>query len=527
MKKISKRVLKYALSYILSILMFASTLNIFTVTSIADDYDYEYLRNLTVKIKDSSSYNVKYLDMYYDNNTYVSLRDMAVALAGTTAAFDVLIESDGIRFTPGGTYTPVGGEGTSFVNLTRDPDSEEYIRKRNYFNLNGGNRHYYTFIYKDEELDIYDCFMYLSDLALILDVDMTYQNGSLVIDPSSPLSIDPREMESTGYFLGTNSVLVGDATNGEIYYRYNADRSVAMASTTKLMSYIVAMDAISRGDLSPDSVTSTSANVEKLSHSIDRAFVIPEGTSVTIEELIYGMLLPSNNECTLALAEAVAGSEKAFVKRMNDKAASIGLSEGTKFYTCNGLPVYTEEALQGKVQNQITANDMFKLVCYLLSTYPQVTEVTSSTGKYLPSFDRSVYNTNPMLYNLSNAVGLKTGTTNKAGSCLVSAVAVNNGNGIHTIVSIELGAEDIITRNNVSQAMLAYGTRVYKNGGASSIPEYDPEQSENTAEDDLYTSVIDGIPENADELARLVVWTARNYLPIPQPEPIDAPEGSE
>ncbi len=519
---INKTVIKRILSALIAAVM------IFTVTipGYADDYDYEYLRNLTVRIKDGSSYNVKYLDMYYDNNTYVSLRDMAVALAGTEAAYDVLIESDGIRFTPGGTYTPVGGEGVPFQNLTRDPDSQEYVRRRNYFNLNGGTRHYYTFIYKDEETGIYDCFMYLSDLALILDVDMSYQNGSLVIDPSQPLSIDPREMEETGYFLGTNSVLVGDATNGEIYYSYNADRSVAMASTTKLMSYIVAMDAVSRGELALDSVTYTSANVEKLSHSIDRAFVIPEGTAVTIEELIYGMLLPSNNECTLTLAEAVAGSEKSFVKRMNDKASAIGLSEGTKFYTCNGLPVYTEEAMQGKVQNQITANDMFKLVCYLLSTYPQVIEVTSSTGKYLPSFDRSVYNTNPMLYNLNNAIGLKTGTTNKAGSCLVSAVAVNTGSGNHIIVSIELGAEDIITRNNVSQAMLIYGTRVYKNGGASSIPEYDPEL-ENTAENDLYTAVSEGVPETADELARLIVWTARNYLPLPEPELVDAPEGSE
>lgn len=519
--------MKKLLKSILSFLLCGALLSFIALPASADDYDYEYLRNLTVRIKDGSSYNVKYLDMYYDNNTYVSLRDMAVALSGTECSFDVLIEKDGIRFTPGGTYTPLGSEGTPFTYLTRDPDSEEYVRKRNYFNLGGATKHYYTFIYKDEETGIYDCFMYLSDLALILDVSMSYQNGQLVIDPSLPLSIDPREMERTGYFLGTNSVLVGDATNGEVYYSYCGDRSVAMASTTKLMTYIVVMDAISNGTLALDSTVYTSANVEKLSHSIDRAFVIPEGTAVTVEELIYGMLLPSNNECTLTLAEAVAGSEKAFVKKMNDKAAAIGLSEGTKFYTCNGLPVYTEETMQGKVQNQITANDMFKLVCYLLSTYPQVIEVTSSTGKFLPSFDRWVYNTNPMLYNLSGVVGLKTGTTNKAGSCLVSAISVNSGSGNHIIVSIELGAEDIITRNNVSQAMLIYGSRVYKNGVASSIPEYDPALTDNTADNLNFTAIKEGIPETADELARLIVWTARNHLPTPEPELIDIPEGSE
>jgi len=166
-------------------------------------------------------------------------------------------------------------------------------------------------------------------------------------------------------------------------------------------------------------------------------------------------------------------------------------------------------------------------VCYLLSTYPQVIEVTSSTGKFLPSFDRWVYNTNPMLYNLSGVVGLKTGTTNKAGSCLVSAISVNSGSGNHIIVSIELGAEDIITRNNVSQAMLIYGSRVYKNGGASSIPEYDPALTDNTADDLNFTAIKEEIPETADELARLIVWTARNHLPTPEPELIDIPEGSE
>ncbi len=514
----------------LAVIMIITAVLSVPMRAYADDYDYEYQRNLMVCVDSNDGvYNVKYIDMYYDNNTYVSLRDMAVALSGTRAAFDLLIEKDGIRFTKGAAYSPLGGEGALFTELTRDKDSDEYVRRRNYFYMDGATRHYYTFIYKDKEAGYYDCFMYLSDLLLILDVNAWYSEGVLNIDTSSPLSIEPREMEKNGYFLGTNSVLVGDATNGEVYYSYCPDKSVPMASTTKLMSYIVAMDALTRGELSLGTVVETSENVEKLSHSIDRAFVIKTGTAVTVEELLYGMLLPSNNELTLTLAEAVAGSEKAFVKRMNDKAAAIGLSEGTKFFTCNGLPVYTEDAFQGKVQNHITANDMFRLVCYLLSTYPQVTEITSSTGKFLPSLDRWVYNTNPMLYNLSGVVGLKTGTTNKAGSCLVSAISVSGDKGRHTIVSIELGAEDIITRNNVSQTMLTYGARVYKNGGASSIPVTDSESESSTAvsKDDLIVPLTEEIPETADELARLIVWTARNHLPLPEPELIDAPEGAE
>ncbi|MCR4617832.1 MAG: serine hydrolase [Lachnospiraceae bacterium] len=490
--------------------------------SFADDYDYEYLRNLSVNVEGSGLFNVKYIDMYYDHDSYVSLRDMAVALSGTDAKFDLLIEKDGIRFTKGGSYTPVGGEGSFFSVLTRDPSSEEYVRKRNYFNLDGSVKHYYTFLYKDEETGYYDCYMYLSDLILILGKDVSYSGSTLNIDPSAPLSIDPDHLEDSGFFLATNAVLLGDATNGEIYYSYNPDISVPMASTTKLMSYIVAMDAVSSGSITLSSVTETSENVQKLSHSIDRGFYIKSGSKVTIEELIYAMLLPSNNECTLALAEAVAGSEEAFVKRMNDKAAAIGLSEGTEFFTCNGLPVYTEEAFRGKIQNHITANDMFKLVCYLISTYPQITDITSTTAKYLPSFDRTVYNTNSMLYNVPGCIGLKTGTTNKAGCCLVSAIASTGDNGTHTICCIELGAEDIVTRNNVTQTMLSYGDSVFKNGGASSIQT--SEGAETIDPEDLYIPVTGSVPENADELARLIVWTAKNHMPIPEPDLVNIPE---
>ena len=482
--------------------------------------DTEYQRNLTVHIVGGDTFNVKYIDMYYDGASYVSLRDMAAALSGTDAKFDVAVESDGVRLSKGGTYTPVGGEGSRFALLVRDRSAKEYIRARNYFNLDGSTRHYYTFIYMDEETGKYDCYMYLADLVLILGVSMHYEGGELYIDPSSPLSIDPEALEASGYFYATNSVLVGDATNGEVYYSYCPDISVPIASTTKLMAYTIVMDAVTRGELSLEDTVVTSSNVQKLSNSIDRIFLIPEGTSANVSDLIYAMLLPSSNECTLALAEAVAGSEDNFVRLMNRKASDLGLSEGTRFYTCNGLPVYTDEAFESKVQNYMTANDMFKLVCYILSTYPQVTEITSSAAKYLPSFDRTVYNTNPMLRNMPGCIGLKTGTTNKAGCCLVSAVAVTRADGVHTVVSVELGAEDIIMRNNISQTMLTYGEQVCKNGGASSIPDTDPAK-ENTA-DDIITCLSEGVPETPDELARLIVWTARNYLPVPAPEDLDS-----
>ncbi len=516
--------MKKVISILLSITLIFGSLNLSCIRSYADERDFEYLRNLDVIADGKDPINVKYVDLNYDNASYVSLRDMAVALKGTHAEYSLTVNESSVTLTKGGSYTEVGGENEEFTSLVRNKKSPEYTRKRNRFTQNGAAVYYYTIIYKGDDEKNYDCYMYLADLALVLNVDMHYENGALVIDTSKPFTFDPRRLEDEGYFLSTNSVLVGDATTGEIYYSYNPDASVAMASTTKLMTFLLVMDEISKGNLSLDDTVETSANVEKLSNSIDRTFRIPEGTKANIDDLIYGMLLPSSNECTLALAEAVSGSEKSFVKKMNEKAATLGLSEGTEFHTCNGLPVYTEEVMENKVQNFITANDMFKLVCHIFSVYPQITDYTSCTTKTLSSLGKSVNNTNPMLYNVPGVVGLKTGTTNKAGACLVSALQADTGSGVHTVVVVELGAEDILIRNNVSQALLVYGSQVCKNGGAASIPDYNPADYYEPEVDESLAALSGRTPETADELARLVVWTARNYMPIPEPDLTEVPD---
>ncbi len=516
--------MKKIISILISITLIIGSLNAFCIRSYADERDFEYLRNLNVIVDGHDAINVKYVDLNYDNASYISLRDMAVALKGTHAEFSLTVTDSSVTLNKGGSYTEVGGENEEFTSLVRDKKSPEYTRKRNRFTQNGTAVYYYTIIYKDDDESNYDCYMYLADFALMMNVDMHYENGDLVINTSEPFSFDPRRLEDEGYFLSTNSVLVGDATTGEVYYSYNPDASVAMASTTKLMTFLLVMDEISKGNLDLDDTVETSENVEKLSNSVDRTFRIPAGTKAKISDLIYGMLLPSSNECTLALAEAVAGSEKDFVKLMNQKASELGMSEGTEFHTCNGLPVYTEEVMENKVQNFITANDMFILVCNIFSLYPQITEYTSCTTKTLTSLGKSVNNTNPMLYNVPGVVGLKTGTTNKAGACLVSALQADNGNGVHTVVVVELGAEDILIRNNVSQALLVYGSQVCKNGGISSIPEYDPTDYYVPEVDEVVAAMEGRTPETADELARLVVWTARNYLPVPVPEITEVPD---
>ena len=402
---------------------------------------------------------VKTLDHSYDYNTYLSLRDIAMLLKDTDKSFSLEITNNTVFLNTGDAYTPVGVENTSW----EDGEIPDVSLRRNEFNVNGQEVFYYTLIMKLPSGD-YDCFMMAADLAMILDVDITVPGaGTLLIHTMEPLGISPFSLEEAGYFYGVNSVLVGDATTGEIYYRYQSDVSYPIASTSKLMTSLLVMDAISAGRITLEEPVTISDAVQALSASGDGVIPLEAGEQITVRDLLVGTLLPSSNECALCLAEAIAGSEEAFVGMMNQKAQELGLSQAV-FFNCNGLPSYTEDFIPAKRQNSMSAEDMFRLVSYLLKVYPQVTDITSLEEATLETLDLEVHNTNPLLYNLPEATGLKTGTTNKAGACLVTSLSADDGSMEHDLVVIVLGTEDSIERGRVSGLLARYALNAFKTG---------------------------------------------------------------
>ena len=402
---------------------------------------------------------VKTLDHSYDYNTYLSLRDIAMLLKDTDKSFSLEITNNTVFLNTGDAYTPVGVENTSW----EDGEIPDVSLRRNEFNVNGQEVFYYTLIMKLPSGD-YDCFMMAADLAMILDVDITVPGaGTLLIHTMEPLGISPFSLEEAGYFYGVNSVLVGDATTGEIYYRYQSDVSYPIASTSKLMTSLLVMDAISAGRITLEEPVTISDAVQALSASGDGVVPLEAGEQITVRDLLVGTLLPSSNECALCLAEAIAGSEEVFVGMTNQKAQELGLSQAV-FFNCNGLPSYTEDFIPAKRQNSMSAEDMFRLVSYLLKVYPQVTDITSLEEATLETLDLEVHNTNPLLYNLPEATGLKTGTTNKAGACLVTSLSADDGSMEHDLVVIVLGTEDSIERGRVSGLLARYALNAFKTG---------------------------------------------------------------
>ncbi|MBQ9438970.1 MAG: D-alanyl-D-alanine carboxypeptidase [Lachnospiraceae bacterium] len=431
--------------------------------------NHSLLENLPFSVDERAAVTVRTIHGSYAYNRYVSLRDMAAALSGTPKSFNLTVSGSEINLFLHRDYTPVGGENTPFITENEGEETRSSIYQTNALgihamNIDGEKARYHNYLGENAEGQP-DAFLCITDIAMILDVDLWFSEGILRADTSRNFIVSMDELQKDGFFLEVRSALVGDATEGIVYTESEADLSVPIASTTKLMTLLLIMDAIRAGEISLEDNVSISENAAALSETADGVIPMKAGMRAGLMELLYALMLPSSNESALALAERICDSEEAFVARMNDKARELGFSEEACFYNCHGLPIFTDSVAASKIQNHMSARDMFLLVSHLLNEYPQVTEITSTKEMRLPTFDRTVNNTNPLLYNMPNVVGLKTGTTNASGASLVSAAEMADTTGRkHIIVAIEYGAEDASARNTVSQILLRYGCQVFQSG---------------------------------------------------------------
>ena len=433
---------------------------------------------------------IKTLHYAYAFNRYVSLRDMGRAMNGSGKSFNVSYAGDTFDIKPGEAYNARGGEGEAFTSAggAEDPYKTGGL-KNSLLSRNGEALKYSCFTGKNGS-GVQDVFVSIADLAMILDCNMWFEEGKLYIDSSSPFTVDMERLSQEGFYSEVTAAIAGDVTDGEIFASYREDLPVAIASTTKLMSYLLVMEEISAGRLSIDEQVTIPAEAEALSKTADGVIAMTAGMTASVRDLITGALLPSSNECVLTLAVRVAGSEAAFVEMMNKKAAELGLSDGCRFYNCHGLPVFTDTLAATKLQNTMSAADMFKLVSHILSVYPQITDITSQKSARLESFSRDVKNTNPVLYDLPECVGLKTGTTYAAGACLVSAARVSDNAGReHIVVAVEFGAEDSTIRCTLSEILLRYGMQRVRGNAVES-----PSSAGSTE-----------LPRDAESLIRLIL----------------------
>ena len=242
------------------------------------------------------------------------------------------------------------------------------------------------------------------------------------------------------FTLDAKAGLLIEADTGEILYEKNAHQENYPASLTKVMVALLVFEAIDEGKIAlTDSVTATESAFEGLSSDGSTANIVP-GETMTVEQLLNCMLIVSANEACNILGETLYGSVDAFVARMNERAAELGC-EHTHFANATGLhnsQHYTTAWDLYLITREALKHDKFMEICNSKSYTVPATNMTDKPRE-LHSTNFLISNWRARGYVYRDAQGIKTGSTEEAGHCLVSSAV----RGDRQLVSVVLGAEKI------------------------------------------------------------------------------------
>ena len=234
-----------------------------------------------------------------------------------------------------------------------------------------------------------------------------------------------------------------EAGSGKILYENNIHERVSIASLTKMVSQIIILEEIEKGNIHWDDIVTVSRNAAGMGGS---QIYISEGEKISVRDLMKGISVASGNDATVAMAEFISGSEEKFVKRMNDVAKRLKLKD-THFVNCTGLD---EE------NHYSSSYDLSIIARELILNHPMILEFSSIYEDYLrENTDNKFWlvNTNKLIRFYEGADGLKTGHTDDAGYCLAATAKQNN----LRLIAIVLGEEDSKVRNNEVMELLDYG----------------------------------------------------------------------
>ena len=283
---------------------------------------------------------------------------------------------------------------------------------------------------------------------------------SLCLFPAAYAAGDEKpELPADPDILAKAALLV-DANTGTVVYAKGEHEELYPASLTKIMTALLTLEAIDAGKLSMDQeLTATATALEGLSSDGSSAG-IKVGETMSVRNLLYCMLVVSANEACDILAEAVSGSVSAFVAAMNAKAADLGC-ENTHFVNPNGLH---------DPQHYTSAWDMY-LITKAAMEYPDFMTICDTAAYTVPATtlnaERKLYTTNHLLsnwrvigYRNTEAHGIKTGTTDAAGHCLVSSAMRGS---LH-FISVILGADRVVENGVGNIRSFSETTRMFNYG---------------------------------------------------------------
>jgi D-alanyl-D-alanine carboxypeptidase (penicillin-binding protein 5/6) len=244
--------------------------------------------------------------------------------------------------------------------------------------------------------------------------------------------------------LAAKSWLLLDATSNQVIAAHEPDLRIEPASLTKIMTAYLAFAAIRDKRLDLNQTVNVSVRAWKVDRSSSKMFIDP-ATPVKINDLLYGLIVQSGNDASIALAEAVAGTEDAFVALMNREAERLGL-KSTRFGNSHGLP---------SPDNYSTARDLSILATRLITDFPELYKIYSTKSYTYNKITQP--NRNRLLWLDPSVDGMKTGHTEAAGYCLISSAKRPNGNHERRLISVMIGTTSDQMRAQESQKLLNWG----------------------------------------------------------------------
>ena len=266
------------------------------------------------------------------------------------------------------------------------------------------------------------------------------QETSSNIESASMVNSVPNGETGNTLNLESGSAILIEQTTGQILYGYNMHEQLRPASVTKIMSILLIMEQIELEKMNYDTKISCSEIAASMGGS---QIWLDTSETLTVEEMLKAICVVSANDCVMAMAEHIAGTEEAFVQMMNAKAQSLGMND-TTFKNCHGLDE------NGHVTS---SHDIALMSRELLSKYPEITKYTTIYMDTLRNGESQLVNTNKLLRTYEGCTGLKTGSTSLA---LYNLSASATRDGLSLIAVVMKGPTSAV-RFAEAKKLLDYG----------------------------------------------------------------------
>ncbi|PUA18048.1 D-alanyl-D-alanine carboxypeptidase family protein [Glaciimonas sp. PCH181] len=264
--------------------------------------------------------------------------------------------------------------------------------------------------------------------------------------------------------VAAKSWLLLDTTSDQIVASQDPDLRVEPASLAKIMTAYVVFDALKDKKLTLDQMVNVSVRAWKVDPSSSKMFIDP-ATPVSINDLLYGLMVVSGNDAAVALAEAVSGTEDAFVVQMNREAQRMGM-KSTHFGNPHGLP---------SADTYTTARDLGVLASHVIVDFPEFYKIDSTKSFTYNKIKQP--NRNRLLWSDPTVDGMKTGHTSSAGYSIIASAKRPNGSGERRLLAIVIGTTSDQTRTQEAQKLLNWGfqnfdtVKLYAKGQAVATPQ--------------------------------------------------------